>query len=132
MRAAIALTLCLPLVLTGCSFSPTAEPSADAGLAIQGAVHGGQQPINGAHVYLFAANTTGNAGPGIAASSSNASVSVLSGTGNSDSLGSYALTDASGNFSITGKYSCTPNTQVYLYSLGGNPGLGTGVNPPLA
>src|ERR1035437_1444619 len=114
MRDACTLILCLPLVLTGCSLSPTAEPSADAGLAIQGAVHGGQQPISQAHVYLFAANTTGNAGPGIAASSSNASLSLLSGTGNTDSLGSYVLTDPSGNFSITGDYSCTPNTQVYL------------------
>jgi hypothetical protein len=128
MRAACTLILCLPLVLTGCSLSPTAEPSADAGLAIQGAVHGGQQPISQAHVYLFAANTTGNAGTGIAASSSNASLSLLGGTGNSDSLGSYVVTDPSGNFSITDDYSCTPNTQVYLYALGGNPGLGTGVN----
>jgi hypothetical protein len=122
MRAVCVVILSIPLVLTGCSFGPTAEPSADAGLAIQGAVHGGQQPISGAHVYLLAANTTGNAGPGIAASSSNASLSLLGGTGS-------VLTDASGNFSITGDYSCTPNTQVYLYALGGNPGLGTGVNP---
>jgi hypothetical protein len=128
MRAALALVFCLPLVLTGCSFGPTAEPSADAGLAVQGAVRGGQQPITGARVYLLAANITGNAGPGIAASSTNKSLSLLSGTGNSDSIGSYVLSDSSGKFSISGDYSCTPNTQVYLYALGGNPGLGTGVN----
>ena len=88
---------------------------------------GGQQPIVGAHVYLFAANTTGNAGPGIAASSSNASASLLNGTitGNSDSVGAYVLTDSNGAFSITGDYICTANTQVYLYALGGNPGAGT-------
>jgi sugar lactone lactonase YvrE len=89
-------------------------------------VRGGQQPIVGAHVYLLAANTTGNAGPGIAASTSNASVSLLNPakTGNSDSIGGYVLTDSSGNFTITGDYSCTPNTQVYIYALGGNPGSG--------
>ena len=78
MRAACAVVFCLPLVVAGCSFSPTAAPSPDAGLALQGVVHGGQQPINGAHVYMFAANTTGNAGPGIAASTSNASLSLQS------------------------------------------------------
>jgi hypothetical protein len=94
---------------------------------MQGRVFGGQQPIVGAHVYLFAANTTGYAGPGIAASSSNASLSLLSAasTGLSDSVGAYVLTDGSGVFSITGDYSCTPNTQVYVYALGGNPGAGT-------
>ncbi len=29
-----------------------------------------------------------------------------------------------GSFTITGDYHCTPNTQVYLYALGGNPGAG--------
>ena len=125
MRAAFAL-ICLPLVLTGCSFSPNAVSSPEAGLAIQGKVYGGQQPLVGAHVYLFAANTTGYGGPGIAPSSSNASVSLLSAasTGHSDSVGAYVLTTAGGAFSITGDYSCTANDQVYLYSLGGDPGAG--------
>ena len=35
----------------------------------------------------------------------------------------YVTSGAGGSFSITGDYSCTANTQVYLYSLGGNPGL---------
>ena len=34
------------------------------------------------------------------------------------------LTGSGGTFSITGDYSCTPNTQVYVYALGGNPGGG--------
>jgi streptogramin lyase len=100
-------------------------------------VHGGQQPIIGAHVYLLAANTTGNAGPGIAASTSNASVSLLtSGTGRTlDSSGGptngfyyVTTTGVGGSFSITGDYSCTPNTQVYVYVLGGDPGVGGGAN----
>ncbi len=101
----------------------TGTATADAGLALQGRVKGGQQPIMGAHVYLLAANTTGYG---------NASVSLLtSGTGRTlDSSGGptngfyYVTTDGSGNFSIAGDYTCTVNTQVYAYSLGGNPGSG--------
>ena len=115
------------LVLSGCSLSSTAHPAPDAGLAIQGRVQGGQQPITGAHVYLFAANTTGYAGPGITASTTNKSLSLLT-TGSTDSVGTYVTTDPNGNFTITGDYSCTPNTQVYIYALGGNPGLTAGTN----
>jgi hypothetical protein len=121
--------LLLPVLLVaGCdlSTSPT-TPTASTGLALQGRVRGGQQPVVGAHVYLFAANTTANGGPGIAASSSNASLSLLnsSSTGHSDSVGAYVLTDSTGSFSITGDYTCTSGQQVYLYALGGNPGAGT-------
>jgi sugar lactone lactonase YvrE len=116
----------LCLILTGCSLTTTSAPTPEAGLAIQGKVMGGQQPIVGSHVYLFAANTTGNAGPGIAASAVNASASLLNAalTHTSDSIGAYVLTDASGNFTITADYVCTPNTQVYVYALGGNPSSG--------
>jgi streptogramin lyase len=118
----LAWSLCL--LLAGCSLQSTSATSPDRGLAIQGSVHGGQQPIVGAHVYLFAANTTGYAGPGIAASTSNASASLLNSafTGNSDAIGAYVLTDSNGNFTISGDYTCTANTQVYLYALGGNQG----------
>jgi hypothetical protein len=109
------LACLLPLALTGCSLNSTSAPTADAGLAISGSVHGGQQPIVGAHVYFLAANTTGYGQP---------SVSLLNpaSTGYSDAVGAYVPTTATGSFSITGDYSCTPNTQVYLYSLGGSQG----------
>jgi hypothetical protein len=112
----ISATLCLPL-LTGCSLQQTASPKPEPAVKLTGSVHGGQQPIAGAHVYLFAANNTGYGQP---------SVSLLNAasTGASDSLGAYILTDANGGFTITGDYACTPNTQVYLYTLGGNPGAG--------
>lgn len=118
------LLACFAVVLTGCSISSTAPSTPEAGVAITGRVHGGQQPIVGSHVYLLAANTTGYG---------NASVSLLtSGTGRTlDTSGGptngfyYATSDASGNFSITGDYTCTANTQVYAYALGGNPGSGT-------
>ncbi len=120
----LASSLCL--LPAGCSLQSTSVPSPDKGLTIQGSVHGGQQPIVGAHVYLFAANTTGYAGPGIAASTGNASASLLNSafTGSSDSIGAYVLTDLNGNFTITGDYACTVNTQVYLYALGGDSGSG--------
>jgi streptogramin lyase len=120
----------VPLVLTGCSIESSYAPTADAGLAIQGTVHGGQQGIVGAHVYLLAANagvfTPNTNGYG------NASLSLLkAGTGTLlDQSGGatnnfyYVLTGAGGAFSISSDYSCTPNTQVYLYAVGGNPGSG--------
>jgi hypothetical protein len=123
--------LALASLLTGCGLNSTSELSQPtAGTAIRGNVHGGQQPVVGAHVYLFAANTTGYAGSGIAPSSNNASISLLnaSSTGNSDSLGAYVLTDSDGGFSITGDYTCTANTQVYVYARGGNPGGGSNPN----
>jgi sugar lactone lactonase YvrE len=89
-------------------------------------LHGGQQPVANAHVYLFAANTTGYGGNGIAASASNASLSLLNAasTGQYDGIGAYVLSDANGNFSITGDYNCTVGQQVYLYALGGQPTTG--------
>ncbi len=106
--------------------STTSSPIAEAGVKITGNVHGGQQPVVGAHVYLMAASTTGYGGPGLAASSSNASVSLLvpSSTGQSDSIGGYVLTGADGSFNIYGDYTCTAGTQVYIYVQGGNPGAG--------
>ena len=120
LSSSLACLLCL--MLSGCSLSSTSAPTPEAGLAIQGRVMGGQQAIANAHVYLFAANASGNAGPGIAASPSNLSESLLNPTitGLSDSVGAYVLTNSTGGFSITGDYSCNPNTQVYLYALGGS------------
>jgi hypothetical protein len=111
--------LCLPLLLTGCALSPTATPTLEKGLSIHGNVHGGQQPIIGAHVYLLAANTTGYGQP---------SVSTLDPTAPNvatDAVGTYVTTDPTGSFSISGDYTCTSGTQLYIYALGGNPGAGT-------
>jgi hypothetical protein len=126
MRPVLALAFASNLLLTGCSLSRTAAPMPETGSAFQGKVFGGQQPISGARVYLFAANTTGYGGPGIAPSTANASISLLNAGGavQTDSTGSYVTTDSGGNFSITGDYTCTANTQIYLYALGGNAGSG--------
>jgi len=113
----LSLALIPALATVGCSLSPTASPTPESGSALRGNLHGGQQPVANAHIYLLAANTTGYGQP---------SVSLLdpTATGNADSIGAYVLTDSFGNFSISGEYTCTPNTQVYLYALGGNPGAG--------
>ena len=124
MRPAFAIALCFPLVLAGCSLSPTAAPLADAGLSIQGSVRGGQQPIVGAHVYLFAANTAGYGNASVSLMTSVLGSTTLDASGGATNGDYYVTTGAGGAFSITGDYSCTPNTQVYLYSLGGNPGSG--------
>ena len=112
-------SLPVALILAGCAgMTPTASPTPSTGLSIQGKVHGGQQPVVGAHIYLMAANTTGYG---------NLAVSTLvpTSTGTSDSIGGYVLTASDGSFSISGDYTCTANTQLYVYSLGGNPGAGT-------
>ncbi|MDE1163693.1 MAG: hypothetical protein PW792_17350 [Acidobacteriaceae bacterium] len=89
-------------------------PSSSAVGAIAGKLMGGQQPVAGSHVYLFAVGTSGYG---------TASTSLLQ-TGTSDDIGSYVLSDANGNFSLTGQYTCTAGTQVYAYALGGDSGAG--------
>ncbi|HEY5328598.1 MAG TPA: PKD domain-containing protein [Acidobacteriaceae bacterium] len=86
-----------------------------------GKVVSGTQPVAGAHVYLFAAGTTGYG---------TASVSLLnaSATGASDAVGAYVTTGADGTFVVQGDYTCTAGTQVYVYVLGGNPGLAAGTD----
>jgi hypothetical protein len=120
----------MPKMVSTPSNPVTGDASA---IVITGKVHGGQNPISGAQVYLYAVNDTGYAGPGIAKSSTNAAVSMLnSSTGNpADGNGNYyVLSGSDGSFTITGDYSCTapatvpPSPAVYLLAVGGNPGSG--------
>jgi streptogramin lyase len=80
---------------------------------LQGRVQGGQQPVVGAAIVLYAAGATGYG----STASSLLTASVTSGAG--------------GGFSITGLYTCPlPSTQVYIVASGGNPG--SGANSALA
>ncbi len=103
------------LALTGCGMTSTPLTGTispgSAALVLQGSVHGGQQPVSGATIQLYAANMTGY---GLA----------------STALISTAVTsNASGGFTITGDYTCPYATsQVYLTATGGNPGSGTNAN----
>ena len=100
------------LALAGCGAGVVSSVGDSLGGAeLVGYVHGGQQPIIGANVYLYAAGTTGY-GTG--------ATSLLNGAG-------YVMTDAGGNFTISNDYTCpTANAQVYLVASGGN--TGSGVN----
>jgi len=102
----------------GASSPVVAVPKPDGpGQVLSGKAMDGQQPIMGAHVYLFAANTTGYGA---------ASVPLLTaaGTGYADSHGGYTLTAQDGTFTIPAGYTCASTDQLYVYVLGGNAGLG--------
>ena len=81
--------------------------------SFSGVVQSGATPLNGAHVHLFAANTTGYG---------QASVSLLPGTGLTDSAGPYVLASSAGTFTIPAGLTCGTHQQVYLYATGGAAG----------
>jgi hypothetical protein len=116
----------LSSVTTATTTTTPVTPATTPGSPIVGNVHGGDLPIVGAHIYLFAANTAGYGAP---------SISMLNPAQPGvafDATGYYVLTDANGFFHISGDYTCTSGQQVYLLSTGGNPGLPAGqVNPAL-
>jgi streptogramin lyase len=108
---AIALAM---LALSGCEMSSSPSSSSVQGMPLQGRVRGGQQPVSGASIALYAA---GSAGDGLGA--------------NNLLAPNIVTTDANGDFGITGDYMCpTSTTQVYLVASGGNPGLPPGTNNP--
>ena len=87
-------------------------------------MHGGQQPVTGSHIYLYA---VGQGGYGTAAQSllGAQTGATLDSNGNY-----YVTTDSSGNFGFS-TFTCPSKsaTQTYLLALGGNPGYpGTSVN----
>jgi hypothetical protein len=116
LRRAIPLSPCLlaSLLLTGCgSGTNTPHPTPVGASHHSGSVHGGQQPVVGATIQLYTVGTTADG---------SAATPLLTSTVTSDSTGS---------FTITGLYSCTNATQVYIVATGGNPGLST-ANPNIA
>ncbi len=98
--------------LTGCSLqtSHSAELSATT---VTGRVHGGQQPVANSIIRLYAVGATGN------------------GSSATSLLSRNITTDANGSFSITGAYSCSNATLVYLTATEGNSGS-LANNPNLA
>jgi len=134
-RSGLVVLGCSLLVLAGCSvgssggFQIAASQAAATtpgagttpGARIRGTVHGGQQAIVGANVYLFAANTTGYGSASVSLLTSGGDTTLDSGGGATN--GDYYVTTAGdGSFSITGDYTCAANSQVYLYTLGGTQG----------
>ena len=109
----LSLSTCVSFLLftTGCGMSNIAGSVGNpaAVKTISGRVHGGQQPVVGASIQLYAANTTTNKG---------ASTAMLA---------QPASSGEGGNFDITGQYTCPDsNPLVYLVATGGNPGLSSG------
>lgn len=138
-RTAASLCLCLlgASFLSGCSasFTPDSTPSAADKSPIgeiQGSVHGGQAPITGAWIYLFAAGTGGygtaatslitSGGPTVSCPSSATPAPANSSTYPILNTACFTQTDSNGNFALAGDYSCTAGQQVYMVAVGGNPG----------
>src|ERR1700734_3261563 len=124
MRAGSALSVFIcALAFSGCSgvtnFNSANSTNSVLSASFHGILHGGQNPISGAHVYFYAIGDTGYGGP---------SVSLLT-SGIQDGRGNYYETTGSdGSFSIAGDYTCpVPNAYPYTYllAIGGNSGSGT-------
>jgi streptogramin lyase len=91
--------------LSGCGANMTSTGSGGSA-QVAGKIMGGQQPITGSAIMLYAAGLGGQ------------------GTEATSLLTNPVVSDSSGDFSITNNYHCpTPTSQVYLVASGGNPGL---------
>ncbi len=129
----VCLSLSLSLAgLGGCALQGPTNSATSAAAAVKatGMVHGGQQPVTGATIQLYAAGTAGYGSP--ATPLIGATLTTSDGTGllNSNAnAGNANNTLSAGAFTITGDYTCpTGSTLVYLTATGGNPGLTAGTN----
>ena len=117
-----ALPLVPVLLLSSCAehVSSPGSLARSPGVALHGSVYGGETPISGAAVYLYAVGASGyNSAPTSLLIPGDSGV-----TTDTDGLG-YVATNDSGSWSITGDYMCPDsNTLVYLVAYGGNPGAG--------
>ncbi|HEX5283740.1 MAG TPA: hypothetical protein VFW30_06440 [Bryocella sp.] len=117
-------TVLVASLLAGCSanFAPGAVTPEQTPIGvIQGGVHGGNFPVTGAQIYLFAA---GQGGYGTSATSLiRSGASGVSCSSPAVSGACYVTTDGNGSFAVGGDYTCTAGTQVYMVAVAGNPGL---------
>ncbi len=111
--------LCLPalallplsFLLSGCGMQRGGSQPVVLPLHTQGMVHGGQQPVSGASVQLYAVGTSAY------------------GAASRPLLTPATTSDANGGFNITGIYTCPSSSAlVYIVASGGNPGLAAGSN----
>ena len=107
LLAGLALPALL-LSLAGCGIGTAVAPEGVSNLVLSGHVHGGQQPVTGSNIALFATASTGYGG----------------------TLTPIATTtsDGSGNFSISSSYTCPAGQQAYIVAAGGNPGAASGTD----
>ena len=100
----LACAAALSVWMTGCAADFNSVPASTGATGLgqmQGSVHGGQQPIVGASVALYAASTQGY------------------GTASTLLTPVPATTDLNGSFLLTGTYTCTPGQQVDRLAAGG-------------
>ncbi len=109
--------------LTGCGVTPSQQAAPTPALhSLRGVAHGGQQPVAGAHIHLFAANTAGYGAVSVPLlNTSSPKVAT-------DALGPYITSGADGSFSLSNIYTCSSGQEVYVLATGGNPGLSQGTN----
>jgi hypothetical protein len=109
------VVLSTALSLTGCGIGDPALPVPVTGVTLHGVVHGGQSPVDGAVMQLYAVGNGGN------------------GTGATPLIKS-TVKSVNGGFTITGDYTCPADINgqgvpVYLTATGGDPGLSTAGGP---
>jgi hypothetical protein len=108
----------LAVAMTGCAgiTNVSSGPVLASYQGLHGTAMGGQQPVTGASIYVYAAGTTGYG---------STSTNLLGGT----SYPSTITTNSSGSF-VTGAFTCNAGQQLYIVAQQGNPGGGN--NPQLA
>lgn len=137
---ALALLPAFSLLLAGCGIGKTlpSAPGTSAGVAYVGRVFGGQQPIRGAHVYLFGVRGDQNGVSSSLLGTLNGIPALTTydnpaGHGTDASGNNYVITDANGYFSFNGTlslfsstsaYACHANQLVYALAVGGDSGSG--------
>jgi hypothetical protein len=90
---------------TGSSSSGSGGTQPNTTVILSGVVQGGQQPISGAQITMYAAGTSGY------------------GTGATPLLSGAITSATDGTFNVTGTYTCpTASTQVYVVATGGSSG----------
>jgi hypothetical protein len=113
LRLTLGATLLAAATLqTGCGTGAMSSPSRIAGPMLQGKIFGGQQPVTGSKIQLYAAGSGGYGTPAVPL------------------IASTVTSGSDGSFSITGTYTCSPGQLVYLAATGGNSGFSN--NPNLA
>lgn len=104
----VASVAVVAVAMAGCGIGPRGSVSVEP-MAITGHAMGGQQPVSGAIITLYAANLQGYG---------KSSISEMT---------SSVTTDEHGAFVMTGNYQCNADDLVYLVARQGNPGI-SGVN----